>query len=231
MKTACFGKSSSTIWGCRLLFSSVCGFSDRHYLRHPDFRSVGDGNDIAFILLDEAVDDITPVNIDWREMTDDEVESTKPVVNACGWGRMKAREDVYPKRLQCTQLNLLSGRLCNDLYNPYKELGLISHSDSELCASVSDYKKDTCYGDSGGPLFQIRMNSQTSKMEAYLVAIVSHGDRCAKREKPGVYVRLSHFEHFGRCILEDGLECDYVSNFLTKHQKNKLKGGFLRASP
>ncbi|UYM15583.1 S1 family serine peptidase [Endozoicomonas euniceicola] len=200
--------------------------TSRLYVRHPDYKDESNRNDIAFILLDKPVDNITPVKIDWSNISDHVIELTKPEADVCGWGRKEARKDVDPDRLQCASLNLVSGRVCNELYNPYKDRGLISLSDSELCAGNVLHKKDACYGDSGGPLFQNKINPKTGEAEAYLIGIVTHGDRCAKRQKPGVYARLSHFEHFGRCILEDGVECDYVWNSLTKRQREKAAAIF-----
>ncbi|MCW7553368.1 serine protease [Endozoicomonas gorgoniicola] len=198
--------------------------TSRYYIRHPNYRSVEHGNDIAFILLDEAVDDIAPVNLDWEEITDNDIELKRLGAEVCGWGRNSAREDNYPERLQCVSLNLITGLNCNELYNPYKDRGNIRIHDSHLCAADEKYHKDACYGDSGGPLFQNR-ETEMGGMRTYQIGIVSEGDRCAKKRKPGVYARLSHFEHFGRCVLENGLNCDYVKNSLTKRQHYKLLKG------
>ncbi|MET4694861.1 S1 family serine peptidase [Endozoicomonas lisbonensis] len=200
--------------------------TSRFYLRHPDFRDKSDRNDIAFILLDKPVDNITPVKIDWRNISDDFIESDKPKAKVCGWGRKEARKDVDPDRLQCASLNLVTGKLCNKHYNPFKHQGFISFSDSELCAGNIVEKKDACYGDSGGPLFKNKMNPETEETEAYLIGIVTHGERCGKKRRPGIYARLSHFEHFGKSILRDGVDCDYVYNFLTERQREKVSAIF-----
>ena len=221
--------------------NEVMVITSRFYIRHPDYlaagdnrdserhnrnsspkKSIGYANDIAFIRLDKPIDNITPVKIDWGEITDQKIESIEPRAKVCGWGRMEARGNDHPSRLQCVSLNLVTGSRCNKLYNPYKELGLVSLSDSVLCAADKKYKKDACYGDSGGPLFQDKIDPGTRESRPYIIGIVSDGDRCAKRGKPGIYTRLSHFEHFGRCIIDQDLACDYVKNSLTDNQWKKL---------
>jgi secreted trypsin-like serine protease len=53
--------------------------------------------------------------------------------------------------------------------------------DSQICATAPG--KDTCKGDSGGPLI-------LAKGEPVLVGIVSWGDKCALPGHPGVYTRI-----------------------------------------
>jgi secreted trypsin-like serine protease len=47
---------------------------------------------------------------------------------------------------------------------------------------------DTCQGDSGGPMFRRDANNAWIQ-----VGIVSWGDGCARRGKPGVYTEVSAF--------------------------------------
>jgi trypsin len=56
---------------------------------------------------------------------------------------------------------------------------------SAICAGYPDGQKDSCNGDSGGPLFAFEKNIFT------LVGVVSFGDECAKPGFPGVYTRIT----------------------------------------
>lgn len=56
---------------------------------------------------------------------------------------------------------------------------------SQLCAG-GDFSRDSCDGDSGGPLMRYR--------EAwYLEGVVSFGNRCGLEGWPGVYTRVSEY--------------------------------------
>lgn len=53
--------------------------------------------------------------------------------------------------------------------------------------------KDACQGDSGGPLWQWTGNSYDPEVRAELVGIVSYGKKCALKDKPGIYTKVSAF--------------------------------------
>jgi secreted trypsin-like serine protease len=57
----------------------------------------------------------------------------------------------------------------------------------QMCAGNPQYNKDSCQGDSGGPLMY------ESNGSWIVSGVVSYGDECAKKDRPGVYARVSYY--------------------------------------
>lgn len=58
---------------------------------------------------------------------------------------------------------------------------------SMICAGYPEGGKDSCSGDSGGPLMVREYNRWI------LVGIVSHGVRCGEPNLPGIYTNVAQF--------------------------------------
>ena len=63
----------------------------------------------------------------------------------------------------------------------------VNIASTQLCAG-GEFAKDSCDGDSGGPLMR-----QVQGSNWYLEGIVSFGNRCGLEGWPGVYTKVSEY--------------------------------------
>ncbi|KAJ6669071.1 hypothetical protein lerEdw1_007880 [Lerista edwardsae] len=107
-----------------------------------------------------------------------------------GWGATKTGESSH--QLLDARVKLISQTRCNapSTYNNRLD-------ESMLCAgNLQRTRADSCQGDSGGPLTCLKNGSY------YLYGIVSWGDRCGLRNKPGVYTRIMRFRNWIRMKIQ-----------------------------
>ncbi|XP_067433234.1 transmembrane protease serine 9-like [Thunnus thynnus] len=151
-------------------------------VRHPDYDSNTNNNDIALLKLSSPVkftDYIRPVCL----------AASSSVFNngtdswVTGWGAVKEGVSLpSPQTLQEVEVPVLGNRQCNCLN------GVGTVTDNMICAGVLAGGKDSCQGDSGGPM----VNQQGSVWVQS--GIVSFGSGCARPNLPGVYSRVSSYQ-------------------------------------
>ncbi|XP_058706682.1 transmembrane protease serine 7-like [Poecile atricapillus] len=95
-----------------------------------------------------------------------------------GWGAIKENSHLA-KTLQEARVRMINESVCNKLYDD-----LITSR--MLCAGNLNGGVDACQGDSGGPLACSGKGNRW-----YLAGIVSWGEGCARRNRPGVYTRVT----------------------------------------
>ncbi|XP_001380969.2 granzyme A [Monodelphis domestica] len=97
-----------------------------------------------------------------------------------GWGQTNNRDKKLPEALREVNVTVIDRKTCNDQkhYNFNPIIGL-----NMICAGNLKGGKDSCYGDSGGPLI----------CKGNFVGITSFGlpGKCGVPQGPGVYTRLS----------------------------------------
>merc|ERR1719187_3146171 len=107
-----------------------------------------------------------------------------------GWGKLQHWHDdhpsSFPNELREVDVKIISNKQCNNQYG--------SITDNMLCAAEENANggKDSCQGDSGGPLFVERNGVEVNGEKQYeQVGVVSFGHKCALKEYPGVYARVT----------------------------------------
>uniref|UniRef100_A0A8C9THJ0 Suppressor of tumorigenicity 14 protein homolog n=1 Tax=Scleropages formosus TaxID=113540 RepID=A0A8C9THJ0_SCLFO len=151
----------------------------KNIICHPYYNSFTFDNDIALMELESPVtlnQYITPVCL--PSVTHD--FPAGKAVWVTGWGATK--EDGYGAAvLQKAEVRIINSTVCNQLMS--------NHITSQmLCAGVLTGGVDACQGDSGGPLSSLELGGRY-----FLAGVVSWGDGCARRNKPGIYTRVTRF--------------------------------------
>ncbi|KAG9482148.1 hypothetical protein GDO78_011047 [Eleutherodactylus coqui] len=142
-----------------------------------DFNSYTYDNDIAYLELESPVaytDFIQPICIP-------ESSHVFPVgrsIWVTGWGAL-SESGTGAEILQKAEIRIINQTECDKLLDDQLTPRMI-------CAGYVSGGIDACQGDSGGPLSSVETNGQI-----YLAGIVSWGEGCARRNKPGVYTKVT----------------------------------------
>ncbi|KAM3823743.1 serine protease 27-like [Vipera latastei] len=110
-----------------------------------------------------------------------------------GWGNIRSKEGRQNSDiLQKLEVPIISIKKCNTLYRQDSKQPRATREIKEdmICAGFAAGQRDACQGDSGGPL--------ACRMEDFwfIAGVVSWGDGCAQKNRPGVYARVSYYHQW-----------------------------------
>ncbi|CAB3245953.1 unnamed protein product [Arctia plantaginis] len=157
-------------------------------IAHPGYTPQTLADDIALIRLSEALDfspdSRKPICLPiTRELQSRSMAGLNGVV--AGWG--VTEDGLQSPVLLSVELPILTQRACQDAYN-----GTIRISEKQLCAGGIK-NKDSCGGDSGGPLLYPGQYSRYG-LRYIQHGIVSFGSkRCGTAGFPGVYTNVAYY--------------------------------------
>lgn len=148
---------------------------------HPAFDADDLVNDVALIQLAEPVADIAPVAL--LEGSDANWLRPGRRFTVIGWGNTQLPgAAAWPTTLQTLATLFVPFTACRQAYTGVP--GVTPPQPGKvICAGEEG--KDSCGGDSGGPLMVQRRGQWT------VLGVVSWGVGCAQAAYPGVYARLS----------------------------------------
>ncbi|KAK3909566.1 Serine protease easter [Frankliniella fusca] len=159
-------------------------------IKHKDYGQNRFQNDIALLRLAETVsftDSVKPVCLP-VEGDERRRDLTGKKVQVAGWGRVANRNGATTSEtLMKVAVPVTPAEDCIVAYQP---LQLVISPDRQMCAG--DKGKDSCNGDSGGPLTSAGYIGGTPRVIQH--GVVSFGpSHCATEGTPGVYTRLTHY--------------------------------------
>lgn len=163
---------------------------------HPGYHSAVGGNDLALVFLEESEMDrinserIAPASLS----TDTTLPETTGSAIVAGWGQLSEDDEDGSNTLLEVSLPIVSLSRCRSAGLQY----WFTVSSKQICAGdISNGGVDSCYGDSGGPLFINRGN------RSEIAGVVSWGNGCARARKPGVYTRVSSYVEWINSTIAD----------------------------
>lgn len=169
---------------------SMQSFKPAEIVAHPEYivGSKEQYNDIALIRLDRKVafsSYILPICLPGGNALTKKYEGAKMIV--AGWGRTENGTSSNVK--MWVQIVVMSTAECQPKYQ--RQLTL---SENQMCAGGVD-RKDSCRGDSGGPLMvtdSVVRNRPSAQWA--LAGIVSIGPKiCGSVGNPGIYTRVGPY--------------------------------------
>jgi secreted trypsin-like serine protease len=149
---------------------------------HPRFDGVRDVKyDAAVLTLTSPVQGIPPLGI--AGAPQDTLEEPGRLATVAGWGNTIAQPprgdngSNYPDRMRVARVPIVSDARARDVYGT-SFVGV-------LMVAAGKEGKDTCTGDSGGPMFATQADKR------YQIGITSFGKGCATQKYPGVYTEVN----------------------------------------
>ncbi|XP_009912999.1 granzyme A [Haliaeetus albicilla] len=149
-------------------------------IRYPRYHSDHKENDIMLLQLKKRARLNKAVQLIPLPTSDDD---PKPgtTCTVAGWGQTRN----YPKKpsdtLREVNITVISREICNDNHH-YKNNPVIT--ENMICAGAKNGGKDSCSGDSGGPL---RCKNVMRGITAF-----GKANKCGTADAPGVYTRLTN---------------------------------------
>ncbi len=154
----------------------------KRIIRHPRYDSETVDYDFALIELD-ADSTYAPIEMNMAEISipSPSIPGPKIMSTVAGWGEtgqyFKPMSSAHV--LQKVDVPLVAKEVCEQTYTDLL-------TDRMICAGLTSGGKDSCYGDSGGPLTMKDTNGVSK-----LIGVVSWGEGCAQPDKYGVYGKVN----------------------------------------
>jgi secreted trypsin-like serine protease len=171
---------------------------------HPLFSEEFD-YDVALLRLDRPLDFTGPnrtTSICLPKVGDYKTTYAGSKAQVAGWGLLEDKGVESSKILQKLEVPVLDIEVCK------AALSTSVITDRMLCAGFVEGGRDSCKGDSGGPLITQKSNRYFEQ-----IGIVSWGKGCARENRPGFYSRVTELTQWIQYNSNEGVArwCKEVS--------------------
>jgi hypothetical protein len=143
---------------------------------HPNFF-IAFQNDLMLFQLDRPVYTLPAVTLN----SDPDLPGLNSKLSVIGFGTTTTAHFAPPEYLLAVDVYPVDPETCVRQYDETTPI----NPDNMLCAGHSLPNRDSCHGDSGGPLLDKATGEQ--------VGIVSFGKGCGDTDFPGIYTRISTY--------------------------------------
>ncbi len=176
--------------------------SVKRIIIHPSFSTLTFDSDVALLELDEPSDNET------LPLVDQGMDMDGLLATVIGWGTINSQGTIRPATLQQVVLPIVSNTVCNTAYNKHPAYS-DNITDTMMCAGYPQGQKDSCSGDSGGPI--VVESGGTWK----LAGIVSWGEGCAEPGYYGVNTRIAALADYINAAIVPETNKVYVPHLTT----------------
>lgn len=161
--------------------------------KHPNYDSRTVDNDIALLRMETPApfsDYIVPICLPGRELAERVLHLNGTTTVVTGWGKDNLNSTHYSSALNVIKIPLVNNSICSQH---------MAHviSNNVLCAGILGQRMDACEGDSGGPMVTLYRDTW------FLVGLVSWGEGCGRRDKLGIYTKVSNYNEWINTVREE----------------------------
>lgn len=119
------------------------------------------------------------------------MHNLKPHIIFAGWGNLQEIGTMSPILMQ-VQVPVITNKQCKESYQRIGEFRADIQFDGRvICAGCEAGGKDSCHGDSGGPLMLPVYENGTFSF--HQIGIISYGSGCGKPNVPSVNSNVQYY--------------------------------------